>query len=139
LKKHGLFIRRHSLWSRLKGINRLDFDKTGTLTEPVKRLADPGAIDLSDLDAVIHLAGEPVSTLWTRERKRRIQESRVDLTNDLVTAMEEMPRPRRPSVFVSASRRWNQRRVSGSATPRSSSAGATPRSRRTLSTGDFAG
>lgn len=48
LKKHGLFIRRHSLWSRLKGINRLDFDKTGTLTEPVKRLADPGVIDRLD-------------------------------------------------------------------------------------------
>lgn len=48
LRKHGLFIRRHSLWSRLKGIDRLDFDKTGTLTEPVKRLTDPEAIDRLD-------------------------------------------------------------------------------------------
>lgn len=48
LRKHGLFIRRHSLWSRLRGIDRLDFDKTGTLTEPVKRLADPEAIDRLD-------------------------------------------------------------------------------------------
>jgi uncharacterized protein (TIGR01777 family) len=71
--------------------------------DEVRSLADPGAIDLSDLDAVIHLAGEPVSSLWTRERKRRIHESRVDLTNDLVTAMEEIPRSRRPKVFVSAS------------------------------------
>jgi uncharacterized protein (TIGR01777 family) len=69
----------------------------------VRSLADPGAIDLSELDAIIHLAGEPVSALWTRERKRRILASRVDLTNDLVTAMEEIPRSRRPAVFVSAS------------------------------------
>jgi Cu2+-exporting ATPase len=55
LKKHGLFIRRHSLWSRLKGINRLDFDKTGTLTEPVKRLADPGAIDRLDTPSLAAL------------------------------------------------------------------------------------
>jgi Cu2+-exporting ATPase len=58
LRKHGLFIRRHSLWSRLKTIDRLDFDKTGTLTEPVKRLADPGAIDRLDhesLTALRHL------------------------------------------------------------------------------------
>jgi Cu2+-exporting ATPase len=55
LKKHGLFIRRHSLWSRLKGINRLDFDKTGTLTEPVKRLADPGAIDRLDETTLVAL------------------------------------------------------------------------------------
>jgi len=48
LRKHGLFIRRHSLWSRLKGIDRLDFDKTGTLTEPVKRLVDPSVIDALD-------------------------------------------------------------------------------------------
>ncbi len=64
LKKHGLFIRRHSLWSRLKGINRLDFDKTGTLTEPVKRLADPGAIDRLDetsLAALRRLTG-PIIT-----------------------------------------------------------------------------
>lgn len=55
LRKHGLFIRRHSLWSRLKGIDRLDFDKTGTLTEPVKRLADPGAIDRLDEAALAAL------------------------------------------------------------------------------------
>ncbi len=71
--------------------------------EEVRSLADPGAIDLSDLEAVIHLAGEPVSSLWTRDRKRRIHESRVDLTNDLVVAMEEISRTRRPLVFVSAS------------------------------------
>ncbi|MCB1206250.1 MAG: heavy metal translocating P-type ATPase metal-binding domain-containing protein [Verrucomicrobiae bacterium] len=55
LRKHGLFIRRHSLWSRLKAVNRLDFDKTGTLTEPVKRLADPEIIDQLDEESLIAL------------------------------------------------------------------------------------
>lgn len=55
LRKHGLFIRRHSLWSRLKTIDRLDFDKTGTLTEPVKRLTDPEAIDRLDHESLTAL------------------------------------------------------------------------------------
>lgn len=45
LKQKGIFIRRHSLWSRLQNIRFLDFDKTGTLTEPIKRLTNPEAID----------------------------------------------------------------------------------------------
>lgn len=71
--------------------------------DEVRSLADPGDVDLSELDALIHLAGEPVSSLWTRDRKRRIHESRVDLTNDLVEAIEKITRTRRPAVLVSAS------------------------------------
>jgi uncharacterized protein (TIGR01777 family) len=68
-----------------------------------RSLADPGSIDLDELDALIHLAGEPIVGLWTKEKKRRIHESRVDLTSDLVEAMNRIPRTRRPGVFVSAS------------------------------------
>lgn len=88
-------------WS-LVGFSR-DPDRPIAGVDEVRSLADPGSIDLSGLDAILHLAGEPVSSLWTRERKRRIHESRVDLTNDLVTAMEEAPKSLRPAVFVSAS------------------------------------
>lgn len=58
MKGQGIFIRRHSLWNRLKKITLLDFDKTGTLTEPVKRLTNPEVLDsLNDgaLDALHHL------------------------------------------------------------------------------------
>ncbi|HRQ89065.1 MAG TPA: TIGR01777 family oxidoreductase [Bacteroidia bacterium] len=72
-------------------------------TDEVRSLADPGSIDLSGIEAVIHLAGEPVSKLWTADRRRLIHDSRVDLTTDLVEAMRSLPRTRRPSVFVSAS------------------------------------
>lgn len=58
LKSHGVFIRRHSLWNRLRKVTLLDFDKTGTLTEPVKRLTNPDiieALEPSALDALHHL------------------------------------------------------------------------------------
>jgi P-type Cu2+ transporter len=58
LKSHGVFIRRHSLWNRLRKVTLLDFDKTGTLTEPVKRLTNPEVIEALEpaaLDALHHL------------------------------------------------------------------------------------
>jgi uncharacterized protein (TIGR01777 family) len=43
---------------------------------------------LSDCDAVVHLAGEPiVGRRWTRELKGRIQRSRVDATRNLAEAL----------------------------------------------------
>jgi len=58
LKSHGVFIRRHSLWNRLRKVTLLDFDKTGTLTEPVKRLTNPEVVEALEpaaLDALHHL------------------------------------------------------------------------------------
>ncbi len=71
--------------------------------DEVRSLADREQIDLSELDAVIHLAGEPIVGLWTKGKKRRIYNSRVDLTQDLVDAFEQITRSRRPSVLVCAS------------------------------------
>ncbi len=71
--------------------------------DEMRSLADPGAVDLNDLNAIVHLAGEPIAAFWTRDRKRRIQESRVDLTRDLVETIAAVSRTRRPSVLVSAS------------------------------------
>ena len=42
---------------------------------------------LGELDAVVHLAGEPVGKRWTAERKRRIRESRLRGTATLVAAL----------------------------------------------------
>ncbi len=53
------------------------------------------------LDAVVHLAGENVGARWTRERKRRIRESRIDATRRLAEALATRKRP--PSVLVAAS------------------------------------
>ncbi len=58
-------------------------------------------VDLSGLDAVIHLAGEPVIGLWTRSKRCRIVASRRDTTRHLVAAMSQLEK--KPAVFLCAS------------------------------------
>src|SRR5690349_3507343 len=56
---------------------------------------------LSGRDAVVHLAGETIAQRWSDEAKRRIRDSRVVGTRNLVAGIREAePRPR---VLVSAS------------------------------------
>ena len=57
--------------------------------------------DISGLDAIINLAGEPILGVWTKEKKRRIHESRVLGTRRLVEAIVKADRP--PGVLVNAS------------------------------------
>jgi uncharacterized protein (TIGR01777 family) len=59
------------------------------------------AAALAGRDAVIHLAGEPVSQRWNDEVKRRIHDSRVAGTQNLVAGLREAED--RPRVLVSAS------------------------------------
>jgi uncharacterized protein len=53
------------------------------------------------LDAVVHLAGEPVAQHWTPEVKRRIYNSRIMGTRSLVSAIGQLDY--KPSVLISAS------------------------------------
>jgi uncharacterized protein len=53
------------------------------------------------LDAIVHLAGEPVAQRWTRAAKKRIYSSRVEGTRQLVTAIGKLRY--KPTVLVSAS------------------------------------
>jgi hypothetical protein len=62
---------------------------------------EPAPESLAGADAVIHLAGEPVSQRWTPAAKRRILESRVEGTRRLIEALSRQPRL--PSVLVCAS------------------------------------
>lgn len=54
------------------------------------------------VDAVVHLAGEPVAGLWTAKKRERIERSRVEGTRRLVDGMRARA-PERPRVLVSAS------------------------------------
>jgi uncharacterized protein (TIGR01777 family) len=85
-------------------------DEVLRLVRPVSRGTgiywDPGSgqIDrqgLQGLDAVVHLAGEPIAAIWTPARKRRILESRVRGTSLLAGTLAELSRP--PKVLVSVS------------------------------------
>src|SRR5271157_3650800 len=53
------------------------------------------------MDAVIHLAGEPVMQRWTAEAKERIRSSRVAGTRNLAAAIGKLKH--KPKVLVSAS------------------------------------
>lgn len=79
----------------------------------VRRAAGPGEIawdpkvggvkpeHLEGVDAVVHLAGENVGARWTKARKERIRNSRVQGTRLLSKSLLRMGRP--PRVLVSAS------------------------------------
>jgi uncharacterized protein len=53
------------------------------------------------IDAVIHLAGEPVAQRWTDQAKQRIRSSRIGGTRNLVAAIGRLKH--KPKVLVSAS------------------------------------
>jgi len=64
--------------------------------EPAPRSA------LDGIDTVFHLAGEPVAEgRWTREKKRRIHDSRIVGTRNLVESLAALPE--RPKALISAS------------------------------------
>ena len=54
---------------------------------------------LAGVNAVVHLAGEPVAQRWTAAARERIMRSRMDGTRSLVAAMRGKP----PQVLISAS------------------------------------
>lgn len=67
--------------------------------EPARKLLDPAA--LRRVDAVVHLAGEPIAQRWNADVQRRIRESRVQGTRliaDTLASLEDGPR-----VLVSGS------------------------------------
>lgn len=62
---------------------------------------EPALPNRPSFDAVIHLAGEPVAQRWDHDVKRKIFDSRVHGTRNLVGALAKLSV--RPSVLVSAS------------------------------------
>jgi uncharacterized protein (TIGR01777 family) len=74
---------------------------TRTLRWDPKKGVFPGG-DLEGIDALIHLAGEPlVSLRWTRAKKERILQSREEGTRLIARGVARMERP--PAVVISAS------------------------------------
>ncbi|HWD69304.1 MAG TPA: TIGR01777 family oxidoreductase [Solirubrobacteraceae bacterium] len=63
----------------------------------------PPSEALAGADGVIHLLGEPVSQRWSADAKRRIRESRVLSTRNLVAGLRSLHDGRRPAVLVSQS------------------------------------
>jgi hypothetical protein len=55
------------------------------------------------VDGIIHLLGEPIDQRWTDDARRRIHDSRVKSTEQLVAGLEALPGTERPGVLVSQS------------------------------------
>jgi len=73
--------------------------KSGHLVRAVSLRATIEPRSLENVNAVVHLAGEPVAQRWTAAARERIMRSRVEGTRALVAAMREHP----PQVLISAS------------------------------------
>lgn len=58
-------------------------------------------IDNQNIDAVVNLAGENIFGRWTKEKKKRIFDSRVNSTKSLCKLLSSLDKP--PKVLVSAS------------------------------------
>jgi hypothetical protein len=67
------------------------------------RPADEGPLAEAKLDAVVHLAGDPVMGLWTGAKKKRIHDSRVIGTRNVAEYLAAMPADRRPKTLICAS------------------------------------
>ncbi|MBV8709129.1 MAG: TIGR01777 family oxidoreductase [Acidobacteriaceae bacterium] len=96
----------HYLLSNGNEVNYIGRQRSNTLDGRAafhlwSRGDEPSLNSVPKLDAVIHLAGEPVAQRWNERVKQAIYSSRVDGTRKLVTAIEKVRH--KPSVLVSAS------------------------------------
>lgn len=88
----GWVVRRLVRGSRMQRAGDISWD-------PDTERLDPG--ELEGVEAVVHLAGEPIGQRWTEAARRRIRESRVESTRLLATAIASLTRP--PRVLASGS------------------------------------
>jgi uncharacterized protein (TIGR01777 family) len=65
--------------------------------------AAPPPAEALRVDGIVHLLGEPIDQRWTDDARRRIHDSRVKSTEQLVAGLGALPDAERPSVLVSQS------------------------------------
>lgn len=80
-----------------------DVRKTMELCAPFRVVTSLHQIpDDARFDAIVNLAGEPIADgLWTKAKRRRILQSRLDTTADVVRLVSRLQR--RPAVLINAS------------------------------------
>jgi len=87
-----------AVWSRKPGLER----RTGVASHFWDPLAGPPPEEsVNGMDAVVHLAGEPVAQRWNHEVKERIRESRVLGTRRLVDVIGRVQH--KPKALICAS------------------------------------
>ena len=86
---------------RKRGDELILFSRGGS--QGCRKFSFSEPLDVSGCDGIVHLAGESIMGLWTREKRRKILESRVEGTRRLVEGIAATPEALRPRVLVSAS------------------------------------
>ncbi|MFD2255061.1 TIGR01777 family oxidoreductase [Luteolibacter algae] len=71
--------------------------------EGVKHWMTPEAVNLSNCDLVINLAGVPIDQRWTDENKKMFHRSRVGVTQDIVEKIAALPEEYRPKILINTS------------------------------------
>ncbi|HSH15234.1 MAG TPA: TIGR01777 family oxidoreductase [Verrucomicrobiae bacterium] len=87
-----------------QGHRVLALTRTPGRPDSIQWQPEQGRLDLAgseNLEAVIHLAGEPIACRWTESKKILIRDSRVQGTRLLSQALTRLPQ--RPRVLISAS------------------------------------
>jgi uncharacterized protein (TIGR01777 family) len=59
--------------------------------------------EIKGCDVIINLAGAPILQRWTNRNKKKIYDSRIECTKNLIRAINDLPAEERPSKFISAS------------------------------------
>jgi len=73
-----------------------------TLPNSIKSVDNLEGLNFDDLDAVINLAGEPIADKrWSAQQKQKIFQSRLSITEQIVTKINASDTP--PKVFISGS------------------------------------
>jgi uncharacterized protein len=77
--------------------------KAAALSSPLRIVTSLEQVPLdARIDAVVNLAGEPIANwLWTPAKKRRIRESRLNVTAGVIRLIAALKRP--PKVLINAS------------------------------------
>ena len=93
------------------------------LALPIRLITDLGQISShTRIDAIVNLAGEPIGNgLWTTAKRRRIVESRVAMTSNLVALIGRLAT--RPPVLINGSAigwygLWEDQQLTETAAPR---------------------
>ena len=81
-------------------VTRKKSNKDAVFWDPQNQLIEKEKLE--NLDAVINLAGENIASgLWTSDKKKKIQDSRIESTKFLVKTLNDLAKP--PKTLISAS------------------------------------
>ena len=96
---HTLLAQNHSLITLTRNPDKA----THLLGDSILPIVHLDGLDRSQkIDAVINLAGEPIADKrWSKEQKKRIEQSRIDLTAELIAFLRNLQQP--PEVLISGS------------------------------------